>query len=60
MYFYPKKYIYNTERPRDVIANELYYDIRVSEFELQWHYYVHFRINTIGKSLNPLISRALD
>ena len=27
----------------------------VSEFVLKLHYYVHFRINTLGKGMNPLI-----
>ena len=26
-----------------------------SEFELQSRYYVHFRTNTLGKGMNPLI-----
>ncbi len=29
--------------------------IVVSEFELQSGYYVHFRANTLGKGMNPLI-----
>ena len=29
--------------------------IVVSEFELQSRYYVHFRTNTIGKGMKPLI-----
>ena len=29
--------------------------IVVGEFELQSRYYVHFRINTFGKGMNPLI-----
>ena len=31
------------------------YEIVVSEFELQSRYYVHFRANTLGKGMNPLI-----
>ena len=27
--------------------------IVVSKFELQLHYYVHFRANTLGKGMNP-------
>ena len=30
-------------------------DIVVIKFELQSRYYVHFRINTLGKVMNPLI-----
>ena len=34
--------------------------IVVSEFELQSHYYVHFRANTIGgEGMNPLILQAV-
>ena len=29
--------------------------IVVSEFVLQLRYYVHFRENTLGKGMNPLI-----
>ena len=29
--------------------------IVVSEFELQSRYYVHFRVNTLGKGMNVLI-----
>ena len=29
--------------------------IVVREFVLQSHYYVHFRANTLGKGMNPLI-----
>ena len=30
------------------------YEIVVSEFELQSRYYVHFRVNTLGKGMNPV------
>ena len=33
--------------------------IVVSEFELQVHYYDHFRTNTPGKGMNPLILPAI-
>ena len=33
--------------------------IVVSEFELQSHYYVHFRTNTLWKVMNPLILPAM-
>ena len=29
--------------------------IAVSEFEFQLHYYVHFRMLTLGKGMNPFI-----
>ena len=28
-------------------------EIVVSEFELQSHYHIHFRTNTLGKDVNP-------
>ena len=37
--------------PRDVLAKVL---DTVSEFTLEFLYYVHFRINTIGKAKNLL------
>ena len=33
--------------------------IVVSEFALQSRYYVHFRVNTLGKGMNPLILLAM-
>ena len=33
--------------------------IVVSEFELQSYYYDHFRTNTLGKGMNPLILPAM-
>ena len=35
------------------MANVLDCDMVVSEFEPQSPYYVHFRINTLGKSIIP-------
>ena len=51
------KYVANFywESPRGVQDNVLNYVIVVSEFELQSHYYVHIRINTIGKGMNLVI-----
>ena len=33
--------------------------IVVSEFELQSCYYIHFRTNTLGKGMSPLILPAM-
>ena len=44
---------------RVVEVNVLDYNIIAREFELQLRYYVHFRTNTLRKSLNPLISQAI-
>ena len=41
--------------PSVVVAIVLVCDIVVSEFELQSCYYVHFRTDTLGKGMNPLI-----
>ena len=45
--------------PRGVIVKAQYCRIVVSEFELQLHYYIHFRTNALGKGLNPLILPAM-
>ena len=37
----------------------MYFWIVVNEFELQSRYYVHFRKNTLGKGMNPLILSAM-
>ena len=34
-------------------------EFEVSEFELQSRYYVHFRANTLGKGMDPLIRPAI-
>ena len=41
--------------PRGVMVKEMDCGIVVSEFVLQSHYYVHFRANTLGKVMNPVI-----
>ena len=45
--------------PRGVMVKVMDCGIVVSEFELQSRYYVHFRANTLGKSMNPLILPAM-
>ena len=40
---------------RGGMAKSLDCGIVVSEFALQSRYYVHFRTNTLGKGMNPLI-----
>ena len=39
--------------PRGIMVKEMDFGIVVREFVLQWHYYVHFRANTLGKGMNP-------
>ena len=43
------------ECPPDVMVKAMDGGIVVSEFELQLRYYVHFRVNTLGKGMNLLI-----
>ena len=43
------------ECPLGVMVKAQRCGILVSEFELQSPYYVHFRTNTLGKGMNPLI-----
>ena len=44
----------------EIEANVLACDILASELELQLHYFIHFQINTLGRSINPLILPAMD
>ena len=41
------------------MVKAMVYEIVTREFELQSRYYVHFRINTLGKGMNPLILQAM-
>ena len=41
--------------PRGVMVTAMNCGIVVREFVLQSRYYVHFRANTLGKGMNPLI-----
>ena len=45
--------------PRGVVVKAIACGIVGSDFVLQSRYYVHFRANTLGKSMNPLISQAM-
>ena len=45
--------------PRGVMVKAMDYGIVLSEFVLQSRYYVHFRVNTLGKSMNRLILPAM-
>ena len=47
------------ECPRGVMIKAMDCGIIVSEFVLQSRYYVHFRANTLGKGMNPLIPPAM-
>ena len=44
---------------RGVMVKLMDCKIVVSEFELQSRNYVHFRTNTLGKGMNPLILPAM-
>ena len=41
------------------MVNAIDSGIVISEFVLQLRYYVHFRANTLGKGMNPLILAAV-
>ena len=45
--------------PRGVMVKAMDCGIIVSEFVLQSRYYVHFRANTLGKRMNPIILPAM-
>ena len=45
--------------PRGVMVKTMDSGIVVREFVLQSRYYVHFRANTLGKGINPLILPAI-
>ena len=45
--------------PHDVMVKATACGIVVSEFVFQSRYYVHFRANTLGKGMNPLILPAM-
>ena len=45
--------------PRDVMVKAMDYWIVVREFVLHLRYYVHFRANTLGKGMDPLILPAM-
>ena len=46
-----------TECPRGVMVKSI--NCPISEFELQSHYYVHFRAKTLGKGMSLLIPLAM-
>ena len=45
--------------PSGVMVKAMDYEIVVSKFILQSPYYIHFRANTLGKDMNPLIIPAM-
>ena len=45
--------------PRGVMDKAMDCGIVVRRFELQSRYYIHFRANTLGKGMNPLILPAM-
>ena len=46
---------YHNMCPRGVMVKAMSCGIVVREFVLQSRFYVHFRANTLGKGMNPLI-----
>ena len=64
----PEKWLIGTQKelysnyqkqPRGVMVKAMDCGIVVSEFEFQSRYSVHFRTNTLGKGMNPLILPAM-
>ena len=53
VYLFPSKI--NGVSPSIVMVKELDCSLQVTEFELQTYYYVHFRTNTLGKGIKPLV-----
>ena len=54
--------IYSSQKwgcPPSVMIKAMDCEIVVSEFVFQSRYYVHFRANTLGKGMNPLILPAM-
>ena len=45
--------------PRGVMVKVIECGMVVSEFVLKSCYYVHFRANTLGQGMNPLILRLM-
>ena len=45
--------------PCDVMVKAMDFGIAISEFKLHSSYYVHFRANTLGNGMNPLILLAM-
>ena len=59
---YPTPFIISTPPggcPRGVMVKVMNCGVEVREFVLQSRYYVHFRANTLGKGMNPLILPAM-
>ena len=56
---YPEQELDANFYRRDVVVKAMDSGIVVSEFVLQSRNYVHFRANTLGKGMNPLILPAM-
>ena len=59
IYYRDKKLNISWGCPRGVMIKVMDCRIVISEFVLQSRYYVHFRTNTLGKGMNPLILLAM-
>ena len=55
-----KQVKYKSGCPRSVMVKTMDCGILVSDFVLQSRYYVHFRANSLGKGMNPLILPAIS
>ena len=53
--FYSTYYPVSGGCPHGIMVKVMDCEIVANEFELQLRYYIHFRTNTLGKGMNPLI-----
>ena len=56
---YTYRLIFTWGCPHGVMVKAMDCGIVVSKFVLQSRYYIHFRANTLGKGMNPLILPAM-
>ena len=57
--FYSVRKVIARRYPRGVMVKAMDCGIVVREFVFQSRYYVHFRANTLGKGMNPVILPAM-
>ena len=56
---YYRGFIFGFSRIATSLKGLIKKNAKFSEFVLQSRYYVHFRVNALGKSMNPLILQAM-
>ena len=50
---------YYWKSPHGIVANVLDCEIKISDFKLQSHYYIHFQTKTFGNCIKSFISSAM-